>query len=299
MGLLNGLAKIHSLGSRHVNVSEFLLKEIKTLDNPALGKALKQYASVFSCSAEVSSSQKMGLLEDLILKMKMCEDAKIQAEVQRIICGAKGLSEPEINKSLLKAEQLLDSVNVANYNYFNLYSFRMPLGPVSSQAEIAERAANIEKANALLKAGKRKEAEKIFAQIEKGYSETRISARQMQRQIGYLSEDVKSNFWSRFRLEELVHKAKTPRLNRYSRLESIKEFIYKNPEETQMADHLWETYFLSRLKPARAEFLRGINKKYGVKVFYDDKVSDFKLKWLDEEHDSERWEERDQRYSFF
>lgn len=111
---------------RIVEMPEYLARNIKTVSDKKVRKALTGCASLFSGEkfgmAAARSKNNMSLLDDLVLKMQMCDDPNVKAQVESLILATKNQPEEKASFFLSKAEELLDSVNVAGGKYSNIFN---------------------------------------------------------------------------------------------------------------------------------------------------------------------------------
>ena len=253
---------------RTVETPAYMLRNIENLGDKNLSKAL----------AGIKNEQSMTLLDDLVLKMQACDDTKIKAQVAKLIYGIK--DSENVERVLMQSNQLLDSVNVASGKYsclfddsnYMLYGVRTFVPKNIKKARLAE-------AKKLLNKGLIENAENVFGDIEQGYSDVRKTVNRLTRQAKTLPP---------IGAERAMFKLERDEFAEYARLSKIKEYILSNPNEKEMANYLWEKYFLSSLDKQKSNLLRQINEEFGVKVFFDGKVSEASLYWLKEEFAMEK-----------
>lgn len=223
-----------------VEVPEYLVRNIKTVSDKGVRKALTDCVSLFSADkmlmAARNSKNNMTLLDELVLKMQICDDPNAKAQIEKLILATKDQSEGKVASLLLQANELLDTVNVAGGKYSNLF-----------------------KGNRLVN------------------SDVRKAANQLKRQHKIL-EGINPEY-----AKEFIRELDSTDFQKYSRLSGVKSYIEANPKDKEMANYLWEKYFLSTLDSETAKQLRKIDNDFGVKVFFEGNVSEAKLYWLNEE----------------
>lgn len=244
----------------------------KTGEKALLGKHLDSIAdskvkSIFTSASKVFNNGNLeerqmyySMVEDIIQKLKMCPDEKVRASAIKIMKESKGKSNQEIYNSVCQAENLLDSVNVAEGKYCSLFNAKRPMGKIGlDKKKLNEQLENL---NNAIASGETKKAEEIAEGLYWYYSEPRQAYHALKRSG---------------KLDEIL----TPEFELTSRFSRMKEYIVNAPEDTDMANYLYKKYFINEIKKGNydisdqerkeiIDLLSSIDKRYNTKVFLDD-----------------------------
>jgi len=81
----------------------------------------------------------MAQLDDVHLKLKMCDDVQVKKVAQELMDGLSGAKNKRAQRAIVAhAEHLLDTVNTAQGKYCNLFTESVPLGPNKLSKKISE-----------------------------------------------------------------------------------------------------------------------------------------------------------------
>ena len=231
-------------------------KHLASVTDMELQKALSSASSIWSFATPPTRSTAITQLDDIILKLEKCSDIKIKSASIEFLKKSKLASNPqEAYTYINKAENLLDSVNVAKGEYCTLYSQKRPLGRASDSGlyDYITKELNVAR------------AKKDFSRVEEIESASYFSS---DAQVSYkaLKETGK---WSEVSIDDF---------HRATKYNEMKEFIGKNHEDKELNNYLYKTYFLNgKDAPTyfkNREVLEKMYKKHGVYTFFDKEAYD-------------------------
>ena len=240
----------------HTMPSE-LYSLIKDIKNPEIIKFFKQLSD-----KKIDAFQ----LEDVIRKLKMCEDEKVHNTILQLIKNSKGKSKEESVELINKVETILDSVNCAQGKYSPLYSiaYSKEFNETKSALEFMKQ--KKQELKIALENGDKQKCNEIQSSI---YNFVYSSPRAYAKKYHKTGED---------RIFPL-----TKKFIGLSRFDKIKELLTYYPKEKELGKYLWKKYFIPYIKSSEygtdrnakecIKLIKEIEKEFGTIVFYDTKYN--------------------------